>query len=89
MAEYHVECSPVSNIIYAGKIKPNGAEWSSKNDVTDEAIEAVRDHLYALSKEGKSSGYEWTRKDGKKVQLLINIVDAEAFNKKEVCKNES
>lgn len=76
MAEYHVECSPISNIIYAGKVKPNGTEWSSKNDVTDEAIEAVRDHLYALLKEGKPSGYEWTLKAGGKVILMVKKEDS-------------
>lgn len=77
MAEYHVECSPLSNRIYAGKVKANGKEWDSKSDVTDETLEAVRDHLYELLKRGESNGYEWTLKAGGKVVLMVKKEDAE------------
>ena len=75
MSKYHVECSPISNIIYAGEVKANGKEWASKSDVTDEALEAVRDHLYELLKKGEPSGYEWALKAGGKVVLTLKKED--------------
>ena len=56
--------------------------WRNKSDVTEEAIEAVRDHIISEclnEKAGKlQGGYEWTRKDGKKVVLLVKVMDGGA-----------
>ena len=56
--------------------------WRNKSDVTDEAIVAVRDYMIdeCLNEEaGKNQGgYEWTRKDGKKVLLLVKVMDGDA-----------
>ena len=68
---YHVECSLLSNRIYAGTVNANGKEWLHKSDITDEAIEAVRDHLYELFKQGNSGGYEWRLRGGGKVILMV------------------
>jgi hypothetical protein len=55
--------------------------WRNKSDVTDEAIIAVRDHMLEVCLKGREgnteSGYEWKRKDGKKVLLLVKVVDSD------------
>lgn len=70
MADYHVGCGAFS--IYAGTISKPGM-WKSKSEVTDEALEAVRDYLSnEFLKDGKTQGgYEWNRKDGKVVKLMV------------------
>ena len=75
MAVYHVGCSEITGTIYTGTLKKNGIEWLNKADATDEAIAAVRDHLTnkALQEKSNFYGYEWTRKDGKKVVLSVSI----------------
>lgn len=85
--EYHV-CAGIFGVIYAGTLMPkkDGKPqiWRNKSDVTDEAICAVRDHMMdscLKEKEGKTEGgYEWTRKDGKKVLLLVRVVDSDDGN---------
>ena len=78
MAEYHVGCGAFGHI-YAGTLKKNGYEWQNKTECTDEALCAVRDHLYneAVRYEKTVWGYEWTRKDGKVVELLVKIREPE------------
>ena len=75
MAEYHVGCSEITGTIYAGTVKKNGIQWLNKSDVTEEAVGAVRDHLTnkAFLNNSDFYGYEWTRKDGKKVVLSVSI----------------
>lgn len=69
--EYHVGCGAFG--IYAGTLMPNKELWRNKSDVTDEAIAAVRDYLFSeFIRDGKTQGgYEWTRKDGRAVKLMI------------------
>ena len=44
MAEYHVGCGAFG--IYAGTLEQrNKSLWKNKSEVTDEAIEAVRDYM--------------------------------------------
>lgn len=84
MAEYHVSAGVFG--IYAGTLMPKKdgkpQMWRNKSDVTDEAICAVRDYMYSEclnEKAGKiRGGYEWTRKDGKKVLLMVEIEDGGA-----------
>lgn len=84
MAEYHVSAGMFG--IYAGTLMPpkDGKPqiWRSKSDVTEEAVCAVRDYMIAeclKEKEGKiRGGYEWTRKDGKKVLLMVEIEEGGA-----------
>lgn len=81
MADYHVSSGVFG--IYAGTLMPKKdgkpQMWRNKSDVTDEAICAVRDYMAAECLDEKSGkvcgGYEWKRKDGKKVMLLIKIVE--------------
>lgn len=80
--EYHVSAG-IFGEIYAGTLMPKKEGkpqmWRNKSIVTDEAICAVRDFMMSEclnEKEGKTQGgYEWKRKDGKKVMLLVKVVD--------------
>ena len=84
MAEYHVSAGFFGRI-YAGTLMPkkDGKPqlWRNKSDVTEEAICAVRDHMldeHINEKEGKTfGGYEWKRKDGKKVSLIVRVEGSE------------
>ena len=81
MAEYHVSAGVFG--IYAGTLMPKKdgkpQMWRNKSDVTEEAIAAVRDYMTTdclNEKEGKmQGGYEWDRKDGKKVVLLVKVMN--------------
>lgn len=84
MAEYHIGMGILGAAIYAGTLEPkNKRLWRNKSDCTDEAICAVRDYMvenclggFDCSK-AKSGGWEWTLKDGRKVQLMIEIKGGE------------
>lgn len=56
-----ISASPISNVIYAGKTQKlkNGTEkWTSKEDVTDEAIAAVFEWFMYNSKDEGNSCYQ-------------------------------
>ncbi len=75
MAEYHVGCGFAG--IYAGILKKNGEEWLHKSNVTEDAINAVRDYLFLQKRaDDNMFGYEWTLKDGRKLKLTIVVEDA-------------
>lgn len=80
MAEYHVGCGAFG--IYAGTLNSkNRSLWQNKTECTDEAIEAVRDYMVQEClggfdcKKSTSSGYEWTLKDKRAVELRVTIKD--------------
>ena len=81
MAEYHVGCGAFA--IYAGTLNSKNKKiWQNKSQVTDEAIEAVRDYIVeselgGLDSEKKSGGYAWTLKDGRTVELRVTIKEKE------------
>ena len=81
MAEYHVGCGAFA--IYAGTLNKNKTMWQNKTECTDEAINAVRDYMVdellggTKCSKAKSSGYEWTLKDGRIVELRVTIKDGE------------
>ena len=77
MTEYHVGCGIAG--IYAGILR-NKDEWKEKTECTDEAIVAVRDYMVDQCLDGINGcktygGYQWKRKDGKTVQLIVKIID--------------
>lgn len=85
MAEYHVGCGAFG--IYAGTLNSRNKNlWQNKSEVTDEAIGAVRDYMVMEllggfdCKKAISSGYEWTLKDGRTVELRVTIKDTERGN---------
>lgn len=71
--EYHVGCGLFG--IYAGTLMPNKNLWRNKSDVTDEALAAVRDYLFNefIKDDKKEGGFEWTRKDGRTVELIVRV----------------
>ena len=78
MAEYHVGCGAFA--IYAGTLNAKNKNlWQNKTECTDEAINAVRDYMVQKLLGGFdcnkaiSSGYEWTLKDGRVVELRVTI----------------
>ena len=77
-----IECAPLSNRIYIGRVNKSETEWLDKRDATDEVIEAVRDHLAEEARREKrdSFGWEWTRKDGKIVKLVVSIEEDDDRN---------
>lgn len=85
MVEYHVGCDAFG--IYAGTLEPKNKNlWRNKSDVTDEAIEAVRNYMvfdllggFDCSK-ATSSGWEWTLKDGRVIELRVTIKDGDKAN---------
>ena len=81
MPEYHVGCGVFG--IYAGTLNSkNKSMWKTKSEVTDEALCAVRDYMVMELLGGTgctkatSSGYEWTLKDARTVELRVTIKDA-------------
>ncbi|MBR5485996.1 MAG: hypothetical protein IKV41_05745 [Oscillospiraceae bacterium] len=77
MAEYHVGCGAFA--IYAGTLNKDKTMWKNKTECTDEAINAVRDYMVQEvlggfdCRKATSSGYEWTLKDGRIVELRVSI----------------
>ena len=66
--------SPITNTIYIGRVDSKEKLWLEKRECTDEALCVVRDYLCALVGETKTSfGYEWTRRDGMIVELVVKI----------------
>ena len=59
--------------------KKNKNLWQNKTECTDEAINAVRDYMVNKllggfdCEKAISSGYEWTLKDGRVVELRVTI----------------
>lgn len=80
MAEYHVGCGAFG--IYAGTLMPNKELWRNKSEVTDEAINAVRDYMMGefVKNEKTQGGYEWRTKDGRTVSLTIRVESGGANN---------
>lgn len=74
MANYHVGCGIAG--IYAGTLKKNGIEWLNKSDVTNEAINAVVQHMYFKVPEGESVfAYAFKMNDGNYVRLKVEVSD--------------
>ena len=74
MPEYHVGCGLLG--IYAGTLKKNGAEWLNKSDVTNEAINAVVQHMYFKIPEGeKAFAYGFKMRDGNYTRLMVEVSD--------------
>lgn len=78
MSKYHVACGMFG--IYAGTVKSNGKEWKEKSEVTDEAIDAVRDYMFDrfITQEEDNGGYKWKRTDGRTVRLLVVVTKEDA-----------
>lgn len=85
MAEYHAGCGAFA--IYAGTLNSkNKSLWRNKTECTDEALCAVRDYMVQEllggieCRKAVSSGYEWTLKDGRVVELRVTIKDGDSHD---------
>lgn len=81
--EFKLICTAIENdgqtipVIVGGSVANN--KWVDPRDFTSEAIEAVRDYLFAqIENEDKGSGYQWKREDGKYVKLMLTVEDESA-----------
>lgn len=73
-----IDCSPLTNTLRIGRVgkeRTRLLEWEERED---EILCAVRDFLCEKAKQNSSAdfGYEWTRKDGKIVELRVLIKEA-------------
>lgn len=74
MAQYHVGCGIAG--IYAGTLKKNGDEWLNKSNVTNEAINAVVQHMYYKVPDGENGfAYGFKMRDGNYVRLKLEVCD--------------
>ena len=76
--EFKLICTSINNedktipVIVGGTVEND--KWVDPYDMTSEAIQAVRDYLFAqIENEDKGSGYQWKREDGKYVELMLTI----------------
>lgn len=81
--EFKLICTSINNedktipVIVGGTVKND--KWVDPHDMTSEAIQAVRDYLFAqIENEDKGSGYQWRREDGKYVKLMLTVEDKSA-----------
>lgn len=81
--EFKLICTAIENdgqtipVIVGGSVANN--KWVDPRDFTFEAIEAVRDYLFAqIENEDKGSGYQWKRADDKYVKLMLTVEDESA-----------
>lgn len=81
--EFKLICTSINNegktipVIVGGTVE-NG-KWVDPHVLTVEAVEAVRDYLFAqIENEDKGSGYRWKRADGRYVKLMLTVEDESA-----------
>lgn len=84
--EFKLICTSINNegktipVIAGGTVENN--KWVDPRDMTFEAIQAVRDYLFAQlaqsESKDKGSGYQWKREDGKYVKLMLTVEDESA-----------
>lgn len=70
-----IDVSPLTNTLRIGRVgkaRTHLLEWEERED---EILCAVRDFLYNLAEQNNRNtfGYEWTRKDGKVVELRVTV----------------
>lgn len=74
MAEYHVGCGIFG--IYAGTLNKKKDAWINKSEVTNEAIDAVINHMYFQLPDGENTfAYAVKMKDGRYARLKIEVTD--------------
>ena len=74
-----VDCSPLSNSLRICRVGKSGTNILEQENREKEIISAVRDFMVTLAERNKSNtfGYEWTRKDGKIVELRVALKGGE------------
>ena len=75
MTQYHVQYGEMPSAIYAG-VKNDNGDWIWRNEVTMEAIEAVRDYFIACANNDNVGVYgkQWhdTKRD-KDISLVLDL----------------
>jgi hypothetical protein len=77
-----IDVSPLTNTLRIGRVgkaRTHLLEWEDRGN---EMLCAVRDYLSNLAEQHNSNtfGYEWTRKDGKVVELRVTVKDEDGKN---------
>ena len=74
-----VDCSKLSNSLRICRVGKSGMNILEQENREYEIICAVRDFLLTLAERNDSNtfGYEWTRKDGKIVELRVTVKGGE------------
>lgn len=84
---YHIGFIKDSGKIYAGTLTKNGKKWINKNDVTEEALIAVRNHFINLREHQEDKpaeiGYQWPLENGYALTLKLVISAPPAETKEE------
>lgn len=81
MSGIKIGCSPISHVIYAGRVLKSGLWGAGKTDVTSTATGAVAEYL-----RGKDEAIIYTFKDGTKWRL--SCVKVQEPKKEEKAKDE-
>ena len=73
-----VDCSPVTGTLRIGRTNKSQTHLLEWEEREDEILCATRDFLYEKAVRNKSDtfGYEWTRKDGRIVELRVTVKDS-------------
>lgn len=81
---YHVKYNKDSKNIVAGTMNKNCTKFINCSDVTEEAIEAVRDHFIALSIErNEDMAFAWQYNNGKTLVMKFEMIDTDSIKNKE------
>ena len=76
MAEYRVKMDKKTGRINAGTMTKD-EKWNHKSDVTNEVLEAARDHLlFMTDKEKKDICMGWEYQNGKTLILKLELKDS-------------
>ena len=82
MAEYHVRTNK-DGTISAGTLKKEGG-WNHSSIVTEEVLEAARDHLLTVSlKKNKDICYAWKYENGKTLFLKLEEKDSDQIKEED------
>ena len=72
--KFAISQSPLTNIIYVGRLNKEGSKYLEKKDMTMEAISSVVDHIKQIQDEEGNNTISISGK-GKKYSLTLTIED--------------
>jgi hypothetical protein len=83
MENYHVKVNEEGRI-FAGVLEDEKT-WKESSDVTEEALEAVKEHLLAMiRKENKDISFCWNYNNGKSLILKLEEKDTSEIQNDEI-----
>ena len=87
MAEYHVVIKPDGKVL-AGPVNKNG-KLTNSSDVTDEVLEAVKEHLLIMNKKyNRNIARRWDLNNGKSLFLMLDMKDTSELKEEGELPNE-